>query len=220
MARHNPFDDTEIAIHYEEWYQSVGLSADRQEKFLIRSLIKKCPKVNSILEVGCGSGHFTRWFKQLGLQAVGLDISNPMLVEARRLGGLVYLRGDALKLPFLSHSFDLTVMITTLEFINDPIQALIEALRVSRQGMVVGVINARSCLGRQYKRRGGPIWEKAQLFSPCALKEMILGITGKKSKIIWRTTLWPCWPEALPISGGGFIGMLVRLPVGKDNGDE
>lgn len=220
MTLHNPFDDTEIAIHYEEWYQSIGLRADRQEKSLIKSLINKCPNVNSILEVGCGSGHFTRWFIQLGLQAVGLDISEPMLVEARHLGGLAYVQGDVLRLPFLSLSFDLTVMITTLEFINDPTQALTEALRVSRQGLIIGVINARSYLGRQYRRRGGPIWEKAQLFSLYKLKEMILKITGNKSKIIWRTTLRPYWPGALPINGGGFIGMLARPPKGKDNGDK
>ena len=35
------------------------------------------------LEVGCGTGHFTRWFGGQGLQATGLDLSLPMLAVFR-----------------------------------------------------------------------------------------------------------------------------------------
>lgn len=126
------------------------------------------------------------------------------------MGG-VYLQGNALKLPFRAKSFDLVALITTLEFLPDPILALKEALRISRQGLILGVLNADSRLGRQYKRAGGPIWEAARFFSPFELQRAALTSSGEKARVFWRTTLWTLWPGALPLPGGGFIGMTVEL---------
>jgi SAM-dependent methyltransferase len=163
------------------------------------------------MEVGCGTGHFTRWFSELGLKATGLDLSSPMLEEARSLGDSVYLQGDALMLPYRSKSIDLVALITTLEFLSAPGQALVEAMRVARQGLVLGVLNAKSRLGRRYKRQGGPVWESARFFTPDELKLMILEVANGKADIVWRTTLWSLWPGALPLPWGGFIGMTIKF---------
>jgi ubiquinone/menaquinone biosynthesis C-methylase UbiE len=211
MTPHNPFAESEISAGYEAWYQTVGRRADRQEKALLKWLWASFPRARTILEVGCGTGHFTRWFGEMGLEAVGLDLSQAMLYKAVSLSGPVYLQGDALALPFLSKSFDLVALITTLEFLPDSIQVLVEALRVARQGLILGVLNADSRLGRQYKREGGPIWEVARFFTPDELKRMILEVTRAKARITWRTTLWPFWPDALPLPWGGFIGMAVKI---------
>ena len=40
---------------------------------------------------------------------------------------------------------------------------------------------------------------------------MILEVTGQKAAVVWRTTLWPLWPGALPLPWGGFIGVAVRF---------
>lgn len=111
---------------------------------------------------------------------MGLDLSFAMLNEAKKRREGVYLQGDALKLPFQAKSFDLVALITVLEFLPDSILALTEALRISRQGLILGVLNADSRLGRQYKRDGGPIWEAARFLTPVKLEEVILNITGKK----------------------------------------
>jgi ubiquinone/menaquinone biosynthesis C-methylase UbiE len=211
MQPQNPFINSEIAAGYETWYLTTGSNADHQEKALLKRLLARFPEARTILEVGCGTGHFTRWFGELGMQTVGLDLSMPMLSEAKRLEGRVYLQGDALRLPFPAKSFDLAALITTLEFLPDPLRALTEALRIARQGLILGVLNTESRLGRQYKRKGGPIWEAARFFTPIELKGMILEITEKKARMIWRTTLWPFWPGALPLPWGGFIGMAVKI---------
>jgi ubiquinone/menaquinone biosynthesis C-methylase UbiE len=177
----------------------------------LKRLLAGLPEAHTILEVGCGTGHFTRWFGEQGLLSVGLDSSRPMLDEAKRLGGPSYLQGDALTLPFLSKSFDLVALITKLEFLPDPFQALAEALRVARQGLILGVLNADSRLGREYKLAGGPIWEVARFFTPDELKRMIRKVAGEKARITWRTTLWPFWPGAQPLPWGGFIGMAVKI---------
>jgi ubiquinone/menaquinone biosynthesis C-methylase UbiE len=207
----NPFANPVIAAGYEAWYHTIGRRADHQEKALLQWLLARFPEARSILEVGCGTGHFTRWFGELGLLAIGLDLCRPMLDEAVSLSSPFYLQGDALVLPFLSKSFDLVAQITTLEFLPDPFQALAEALRVARQGIILGVLNADSRLGREYKLAGGPIWEVAQFFTPDELMHMIRKVAGEKARIAWRTTLYPFWPGALPLPWGGFIGMAVKI---------
>ena len=207
----NPFTRPEIVAGYETWYQTVGWHADQQEKGLLKWLLAHFQHAKTILEVGCGTGHFTRWFGVLGMQAAGLDLSHPMLEEAKGLGGAAYLQGDALMLPFLSKSIDLVAMITTLEFLSEPDQGLAEAGRVARQGLVLGVLNAKSRLVQQYKREGGPIWDVARFFTPSELVQMILETIVDKADVLWRTTLWPFWPGALPLPWGGFIGIAVKF---------
>ena len=211
MALLNPFANPLIASTYEAWYQTAGRRADRQEKALLKRLLNGFPTAHSILDAGCGTGHFTRWYGEQGLRAVGLDLSRPMLEEAKGLRNPPCLQGDALALPFRSASLDLVALITTLEFLPDPVQALVEALRVARQGLLLGVLNAQSRLGQKYKREGGPIWETAHFFTPHELERVVQQVTDKKPKVIWQTTLWPFWPGALPLPWGGFIGMAVKL---------
>jgi SAM-dependent methyltransferase len=208
----NPFANQYIASGYEAWYETTGRWADRLEKALLKWLLARFPRADSLLDVGCGTGHFTRWFEELGLQAVGLDQSLPMLGEAIRLGCLPCVCGDALALPFLNDAFDLIALMTTLEFVADPVQALSEALRVSRQGLLLGVLNRQSLLGWQRKKEGGQIWDAARFFAPAELTRLVQRAAGgRRVEVAWRTTLWPIWPGALLLPWGGFIGMAVML---------
>jgi ubiquinone/menaquinone biosynthesis C-methylase UbiE len=211
IIKFNPFANPEVAAGYETWYLTTGRWADDQEKALLKYLLAGFVRARTLLEVGCGTGHFLRWLGEQGLHTVGLDLSRPMLEEAKRLGDGIYVQGEALELPFPVKSFDLVALITTLEFLPDPLQALAEALRVSRKGLILGVLNAESRLGRQYRRKGGPIWGVARFYTPAELKRMIREITGQKSRVSWRSTLWPLWPGMLPLPWGGFIGMSVKV---------
>ena len=210
MTHNNVFANPEIAYDYEIWYQTVGSQADKQEKALLKRLLRVFSTADSILEIGCGTGHFTRWFSQQGMQAIGLDLSRPMLEEANRFGSSLLLKGGALKLPFSSNSFDIIALITTLEFLPNPIAVLCEVHRVARQGLILGVLNTQSYLGRKYKRSKSPIWKAAKLFTPGELKQLIHQAVGEEAEIVWRTTLWPIWPASLPLPWGGFIGMAVN----------
>jgi len=208
----NPFNGSATVAGYEVWYETTGRRADYLEKALLRQLLTGFPQAHTILEVGCGTGHFTRWFGEQGLQAAGLDLSWPMLAEAARLGGPPCVRGDALALPFSDGAFDLVTLVTTLEFLPDPVQALAEALRVVQQGLILGVLNRQSLLRWQLKGKGGEVWEAASFFTPAELGDLVQrAAAGRRVEVIWRTTLWPVWPSDLPLPWGGFIGMAVRL---------
>jgi ubiquinone/menaquinone biosynthesis C-methylase UbiE len=206
----NPFDNPQLVARYEAWYAGSGRRADRLEKHLLGRLLGDFPRARSILEVGCGTGHFTRWMAQRGLAATGLDVSQAMLAEAARMGGPTYVAGDAGQLPFHDQSFDLVALITTLEFLPDPERALIEADRVARHGLLLGVLNRQSWLGRQRQRERQPPWDAANLFTVRELISLVRRATGAEARIHWRTTLWPLgFPGSLPLPWGGFIGMSV-----------
>jgi ubiquinone/menaquinone biosynthesis C-methylase UbiE len=203
------------AAHYEAWYETPqGRQADQQEKQLLRWLMGLFPGVRTVLEIGCGTGHFTRWLRDEGFQAVGLDVSAAMLTQAQALDSLPLVRGDAHRLPFADGAVDLAVLITTLEFLARPQEALAEALRVARRGLVLGVLNLWSPLG--LARRVGSlfrpsVYRAAHFYSVGELQRLVRSVAGPKAKVIWRTTLFP-WgiprrPSSLP--WGGFIGMAV-----------
>lgn len=206
----NPFAQPALAAGYQAWYSTSGRRAAQRETRLLQWLLEKFPEARTVVEVGCGTGQFTCWFKAQGLKAIGLDISVAMLEEAARLGKGIWVRGDALELPFADDSFDLAAFITTLEFLPDPVRALSEARRVARQGLILGVINRSSLLGRRYRRQGGPIWEAARFFTPRELVLTARRAAGVRADISWKTTLWPLWPGAMHLPWGGFIGMAVR----------
>ncbi len=207
----NPFDDLSLIQEYEDWYTNQGRRADRLEKTLLEWLIGHFQEPSSILDVGCGTGHFTRYFETLGLRAVGLDISPAMLAEARRHGLRVAVQADAVHLPFADGAFDLVAMITTIEFLRDPLAALQETSRVARRGLILGVINRKSWIGREYQQQGGPPWQSAHFFTPDELIQMLGAIKDSASDPFWRTTLWRFFPWALPLPWGGFIGIGLRL---------
>ena len=77
----------EEARHYEAWFETKeGRRVDEQEKALLRCLLASLGHPRTMLEVACGTGHFSRWFKDiLGCQVRGIDSSLPMLEEARAL---------------------------------------------------------------------------------------------------------------------------------------
>ena len=134
----NPFIDMRVASHYEQWYVGRGRRAAQLEKQLLAKLLAGFPNARTALDVGCGTGYFTRWLASLGLEVVGLDSSLPMLTEARRRGEAPFVLADALALPFGARTFDLVIFVTSLEFVADQTLALIEASRVARCGLLLG----------------------------------------------------------------------------------
>ena len=223
------------AAHYEAWYEtSEGRRADELEKAVLGWLLKqgwgrlsslppgqarKPVPPDSALEIGCGTGHFTRWLDDQGLAAVGLDLSAVMLAQAQALDGVPLVRGDARRLPFADGAFDLTAFITTLEFLERPGEALVEALRVTRHGVLLGVLNRWSVLGLQ-RRLGGlfhqTVYDSAHFYGVGELKRLLRSVTGGKGHIVWRTTLFPrWWPwSQARLPWGGFIGMALVVSDG------
>lgn len=111
----------------------------------------------SILDVGCGTGWFTRRFAALDkLSVTGLDPNADWLNYAYQCAPHINWReGDARSLPFDDNGFDTVVSVTALCFIADWQQALREMVRVSRRRIVLGSLNRQSLLWREKGQEGG-----------------------------------------------------------------
>ena len=215
MKAYNPFLQPEVAAGYELWYEGPGRRADLQEKELLFWMLKGFPNARSILEIGCGTGHFTRWFQGQGLWSVGVDISLPMLTEAKGRGGIAgSVEAEATLLPFPSNSFDLTALITSLEFMEDRLSTLAEAIRVAKRGVLIGVLNQASPLGFWRKLDGKfrlTPYSGAHFFTLKELRAMLEDLMGpKQPEIKWATTLFPIVGGVHRIPWGGFLGVCVR----------
>ena len=198
------------ASRYEGWYAAPrGRRADQAERALLEWLLARFPGVRSVLEVGCGTGHFAAWFADKGLRVVGLERAPAMLGEMRRnLPGIPAVLGDAHLLPFRDGAMDLALFVTTLEFLNDPERALAEAVRVARQGIILVVLN-RWSLGGLSRRHGPqsrrPVLSRARDVGARELKRLVVQAAGSRPvRIRWSSTLFP-WP---------FRGWQSRIPLG------
>lgn len=146
------------AATYDAWYDTPrGRRIGEVEYRLLHRMLAPAPGA-TLLDVGCGTGYFTRRFAQdAGLCATGLDPDREWLDYARAHGrhNAVYVAGDARALPFPDAAFDFVVSITALCFIQDQRRALREIARVARKRFVLGLLNRHSMLYRQKGRDGG-----------------------------------------------------------------
>ncbi|HTX03439.1 MAG TPA: class I SAM-dependent methyltransferase [Candidatus Acidoferrales bacterium] len=84
----------------------------------------------SLLDVACGTGLASEPLLKRGLQVTGVDTSESMLDKARiRLKEARLVVGDAEKLPFPDHSFDLVVCAQAIHWM-DQSKAIAEMARV------------------------------------------------------------------------------------------
>jgi SAM-dependent methyltransferase len=88
-----------------------------------------------VLDLACGDGRHLAAFSALGLTAVGVDLSDALLVRAR-VRRLVVVRADLRALPFRSDAFDHATSFFTsfgyFESEDENLQVLREAARVLR----------------------------------------------------------------------------------------
>lgn len=95
-----------------------------------------------VLDVGCGTGQTTREAAGAAVEgsALGVDLSAPMLEQARRLSddaglhNVTYVQADAQTHPFPSTHFDLCVSRFGTMFFADPVAAFTNIGRALRPG--------------------------------------------------------------------------------------
>jgi len=114
---------------YDNWYILHEREFNEQLNFLKNAL----PKKGNGIEIGVGSGRFA---SNLGI-FYGVDLSFNLLKLAKTRG-VNSVMADAVHLPFKDDSFDFSLFMVTLCFLSDPLNALLEAKRIS--GRVFSVV--------------------------------------------------------------------------------
>ncbi|MCR4347784.1 MAG: class I SAM-dependent methyltransferase [Sulfuricaulis sp.] len=205
---------------YEAWYQTARgrWIADREFDLMMRLL--NPPTGATLLDVGCGTGHFSRRFATAGLRVAGLDPDPAMLEYAGRLGGGVnYLRGTATELPLPDGAYDYITAVTSLCFIPDAPGALREMWRVARRAVLLGLLNRRSLLYRRKHDRGayrGARWDvSAELRRWAQTLEPAPRITVRSAIFLpgggaFAHVAEAVLPDVLP--WGGFLAVILRKP--------
>jgi ubiquinone/menaquinone biosynthesis C-methylase UbiE len=175
------FNFDQVAEQYDFFYETLlGREIDHVEKQLIWQYMALMSLANPVLEIGCGTGHWTRFFQQKGLKLTAIDISVRMLEKAKikNPGSVHFERMDVENMTYKDHSFDNIVSIATLEFVDHKEQAIKEIFRVLKPGgsLVVGCLNELSETG--LRKEENEVYRNAQFFTPDSLIEY-LSLFGK-----------------------------------------
>ena len=145
---------------YDAWFSTPqGRRILEEEQALFQRILWK--ERGSLLDIGCGTGIFTGFFKKLGFPTTGLDFSQEMLLHLKsKEPDIPLVRGNAQLLPFKKDSFQYATLITVLEFLPHPFYALVEATKVAQKGVAVAFL---------------PPW------SPTNLKRRVKALLGRSS---------------------------------------
>ena len=119
-------DYDDVASTYELRYAFRNYEHTRQ---LLRRFVGDA---STVMEVGCGTGHWLRELAGTVQTLIGLDRSSGMLARARQASAVDLVRGDALSLPFATASVDRLFCVNVLHHIADHATFLKECRRVIR----------------------------------------------------------------------------------------
>ncbi len=135
-------DKRQVAASFSRAAESYDAVAELQRN-VGTQLLARLPtslRPDRWLDLGCGTGYFTRALAERYAQGEGLavDIAEGMLRHARPQGGAAhFIAGDAEALPLQSDSVDLLFSSLALQWCADFPRVLSEAQRVLRPGGVL-----------------------------------------------------------------------------------
>jgi len=164
--KQNPFDT--LTSEYEAWFV--------ENKVLFQSELLALKQVVPVdktgVEIGIGSGIFA---EQLGIR-FGIDPSEKMLEYARKRG-LEVQNGVAENLPYENESFDFTVFITAVCFVDDPERAVQEAHRILKnQGeIIIAILDKETRFGKflESNEKRSQFYRHARFFSVPEISELV-----------------------------------------------
>lgn len=220
---------------YDAWYDSPRGRWIGQTEYRLLSNELALFSEGQILDVGCGTGWFTRQMATLPGQFVtGIDLNAEWLAFARsRDARSTYHQANALALPFADNSFDHVLSVAALCFTTDWHKAVSEIVRVTRRRFAIGMLNRHSLLWREKGRHGGSgAYRGALWLSPEEFGDSLKGLPISNSRMrsaiylpsgsITARTVERLLPGSVP--WGGFmvlsgdkkpVGDFASLPVSK-----
>jgi SAM-dependent methyltransferase len=216
----SPFES--LADEYDSWYDGRGRTAFEIELAALRPLLAELPK--PWLEVGVGTGRFAQ---ALGIP-LGIDPSPALLAKARQRG-IETLYGEGEELVFRAGSFGTVFLLTTWEFLIDPLKALRECRRVlvADGRLVNAYLDRDGKWGESYAERGR---QGDALFSRAHFDryEDVKRLTEQSGFEVVKTvstlfqgpgeTLAPEEPRPGFVRGASFVVLVARVPANAPTG--
>lgn len=121
-------------------------SRDRYVKDIFTKLGVSFKKGSTILDVGCGDGIITVFFREMfGLKVYGIDIYKSLLLDP----SIKFKKGSIYKIPFNKNTFDYIFLKNIVHHVDEPrqrkdylIKALLELKRVCKKNGKIIIIEA------------------------------------------------------------------------------
>ena len=196
----SPFDAPAVVATYEDWLATpFGKIAMRLETELLLELLGEGLETDRTLEIGTGTGLFAAAVAARGGRVVGIDRSEEMLRKARTR--VPVCAADAAHLPFPDGAFDRVFLVAVLDFVDDPVAVLREALRVTRGVVVVLALSSGSWIAWRRRLRGAlghPIFRRARFYSRRTLLSLAALAGGRADRVRGILVLPPPLAARLP----------------------
>jgi ubiquinone/menaquinone biosynthesis C-methylase UbiE len=205
MIQDNAFE--KYAAEYDEWF-NIHTWAYHSEIKAIKLLI---PTEGRGIEIGVGTGRFATPF---GIK-YGVEPSKAMSDIARSRGIKVY-EGKAERLPLNDDSFNYALLITTLCFLDSPLQALKETRRIicPNGKIIIGMLDKDSPLGKEYesKKMSSKFSQNATFYSVSQVLEWLEQLGCQQIKICQTMTQSPEDIKTIaPVKEGHGEGLFVAI---------
>ncbi len=181
----------------------------RNFRFLRNEVLRHLGDVKHkrILDVGCGTGHFSQPLARENF-IVGIDFSPNMLAFARNKG-LAVVQGPAENLPFKSGSFDVVFANSVIQLIPDGSGFLMELVRAVRPGgrIIISTINDGNVALAVLRRVERKKYRHFRLYPFDELKALVAAAGGEM-----RTSLFLYFPfgRTRTIHGHEGLGVIPR----------
>lgn len=142
-----------MKIHESHWNKEYcemfskrarGILPEMESSKAVTKLLSKIIKDNnSILDVGCGVGHYYISLKKLKkkIEYYGIDIKTQYISEAKKIftgkTNVHFKKGNIYDIPFKKNTFDVVMFINTLENLPSIEKPISELLRVTKKHVIL-----------------------------------------------------------------------------------
>ena len=145
-----------IALIYDKKRKEKLIYNDYNEVPATLSFLRNI-RGKKILDLGCGSGIYTKILKQRGANVYGVDISPKMIELAKKnVKGVDFKVGTVYKLPYNSETFDIVLASLVVHYFSNLNKALREIRRVLKKNGVFIFSSDNPVLNITHRMKGKP----------------------------------------------------------------
>ncbi len=214
------------ANSYDNWYSSrAGKMYDRFEKKAFDELLANYHGGKKLLEIGCGTGHWSEYFADNGFEVTGVDVSESMMKKAKekQIPNTAFQVADGRKLPFEDDAFNVVSAVTVLEFSSDAEKILSEMVRcVKKNGTILlGLLNSLNSYNQKRSENPSSVFSSAKMYNPGEINEIasnygqtnirVTGFVPENEKLIWLSPIYNFLNRFFRNKKGAFIALRISL---------
>lgn len=145
FSSENFLPGTNLRIGYRDYISKKNTHV-ANAKHIMKKLNRFWPeKPGKLLEIGCAAGFFLDYFRSLGWEVQGLDLSKDAVNYAKESLRLNASNGDLISSKLPSNNFDACLSVGTIDHMSDPLAAFAKISCVLKSGglflMTIGDIS-------------------------------------------------------------------------------